>query len=140
MLDEVKGSYMIGMTSSVGSRWPAHASSTGKVLLAHQPADLVESLLKPPLERLTPDTIVDLDQLNLQLRLIRSQGFAIAVDELELGYSDASAPVFSHRGEALAALSIGGASARLTPAKLTSIARLLRRSARNISYHLGYRG
>ena len=44
ILDEVQGGHLIGTSPSVGTRWPAHATSTGKVLLAaaleHDP-DLV---------------------------------------------------------------------------------------------------
>jgi DNA-binding IclR family transcriptional regulator len=34
ILDEVQGDHLIGTSPSIGTRWPAHATSTGKVLLA----------------------------------------------------------------------------------------------------------
>src|SRR3970282_1195809 len=37
ILDEVHGHHLVGSTPSIGTRWPAHATSTGKVLLAHLP-------------------------------------------------------------------------------------------------------
>ena len=59
IVDEVVGSHVIGAMPSLGTRWPAHATSTGKVLLAAL-SDL--ELQRRTLSRLTsftPRTVVE---------------------------------------------------------------------------------
>ena len=68
ILDEVMGSHRVGTTPSVGTRWPAHATSTGKVLLAALGAADLEALLASPLPALTPRTITGQAALRRELR------------------------------------------------------------------------
>ncbi len=139
LLDEVKGNYLMGMQSSVGTRWPVHASSTGHVLLAFLPVDTLAAHLSQPLLPITEYTIVDLGILQQRLAQIRRQGFATAMDDLEIGYSDISVPVFDHTGATIAAISIGGATPRLPQSKLVEIAQLLCETAVTVSHQLGFR-
>jgi len=138
-LDEVRGKYLIGRASSVGARWPAHACSTGKVLLAHADPMLVSELLGQELPRLTEKTIGSREALLLELARVRKLGYGIDVDELEIGHSSVSTPIFNHRGEGIAAISISGPSARLNPKKLVELSERLKASSTLISYQLGYR-
>lgn len=137
-LAEVEGRYVMGMMSSVGSRWPAHASSTGKVLLAHLSADRLANTLEQPLRQLTAHTITNLSRLRQQLAQVREQGYATASDELELGYSDVAAPIFDQEDQVIAALAVGGATMRMTGDKRAAVAKLVRESARRVSRQLGY--
>jgi DNA-binding IclR family transcriptional regulator len=139
MLDEVKGRYVMGMMSSVGTRYPAHASSTGKVLLAGLSKQEVDDRLPDPLPQLTPHTITDRALLHEQLKTAQGNSYAIARDELELGYSDVAAPIHNHDGELIAALTIGGASTRMTPEKQEEIIPMLREAASRLSHQLGHR-
>lgn len=123
----------------IGTRWPAHATSTGKLLLAFlDPADL-EPLLLAPLARLTPKTLADPQSLRQELACIREQGYALAVEELEAGYAALSAPLRNHAGQVAAAISIGGPVARLTPDKIPDIVTLLKAAAGRISTRLGFK-
>src|SRR4029434_2622327 len=47
ILDEVAGAHVLTSSGHIGTRWPLHATSTGKVLLAFQPAAL--AALRRPL-------------------------------------------------------------------------------------------
>jgi len=139
MLDEVKGRYVMGMMSSVGTRYPAHTSSTGKVLLAGLSEREVDERLPAPLPQLTPHTITDRALLHEQLAAARANGYATARDELELGYSDVAAPIHNHDGVVIAALTIGGASTRMTPEKQEEIIPLLCEAAARLSHQIGHR-
>ncbi len=138
-LDEVRGRYLLGMASSVGARWPAHACSTGKVLLAFADPTLVENLFKQTLDKLTPQTLTEPDALRKELSCVRAQGYGIEFDELEVGHSSVSTPIFNHRGEGIAAISISGPSARLSKKKLVRLSELLKSASTRISFQLGYR-
>ena len=140
ILDEAPGSYLVSAAPSIGTRWPAHATSTGKLLLAHlHPADL-EPRLRSPLARLTPFTLAEPEALRAELARIRQLGYATAREELEAGYVGISAPVYNHDGRVVAALSLGGPAARLTPEHTPEFVRLLREAAGRISARLGFRG
>ena len=140
ILDGVEGPSLVGASSEVGTRWPAHATSTGKVLLAAG-SGLGGSDRRPrQLRRLTPRTITDPVRFERELDRARERGWATAVEELEAGYVAVGAPVLDHAGRALAAISVGGPAARLTGRRIPLLARRVVRSARRIARHLGAAG
>jgi DNA-binding IclR family transcriptional regulator len=112
ILDEVSGSHFLGAAGNIGTRWPLHATSTGKAVIAFDDAGV--SRLDVKLDALTPQTITELDQLRQQLGDIRRCGYAETVDELEEGFSGVAAVVRGGAGEVLGALSICGPTQRLS--------------------------
>jgi DNA-binding IclR family transcriptional regulator len=137
ILDEVFGSHVLGNTQSLGTRWPAHATSTGKVLLAHLPPERLEAFLAGGLQRLTERTITDPAALRQALAAARTQGYATVAEELEAGFVAAGAPVRNFAGEVVAAISVGGPALRLTSDRLGEIARQVVAAAERISRRLG---
>lgn len=138
IVDEVISPNLVGGTPFVGTRWPAHATSTGKAVLAHLPAGDLGAFLRRPLPRFTEHTITSGDKLRRELARIRTLGYATVRDELEIGYAAVAAPVFSHEGRAVAALCVGGPAARLTPERLAEIAPLVQQAAERTSQRLGF--
>jgi IclR family acetate operon transcriptional repressor len=115
ILDEVTSKHFVGASGNVGTRWPIHATSTGKALIAfeqHGP-----DRLRPELLSLTAKTITEFDVLERQLGDIRRRGFAETVDELEEGFSGVGAVVRGGMGEILGALSICGPSQRMSESR-----------------------
>jgi DNA-binding IclR family transcriptional regulator len=138
ILDGVEGPSLVGASSEVGTRWPAHATSTGKVLLAAERAD--GSRRAPQsrrLRKITRRTITDPGRLDRELARVRERGWATAIEELELGYVAVGAPIRDHAGRALAAISLGGPAARLTKARIPDLIRRVVRGAERISRRLG---
>jgi DNA-binding IclR family transcriptional regulator len=134
VLDEVQGRHKLSPAPFIGSRWPAHAASTGKVLLAAHggwPAD------SPKPARLTPQTITSVARLNAELELVRERGWATAVEELEPGYVAVGAPVRNHLGAVVAAISSGGPSTPFTTPRIPRLARTVCDAAARISQRLG---
>ena len=115
ILDEVTSKYFVGASGNVGTRWPIHATSTGKALIAFEQKG--PERLRQTLQRLTPRTITELDALEKQLGDIRRRGFAETIDELEEGFSGVGAVVRGGMGEVLGALSICGPSQRMTESR-----------------------
>jgi DNA-binding IclR family transcriptional regulator len=151
ILDGVEGPSLVGASSEVGTRWPAHATSTGKVLLAAEGANREEVRGGPNsgrrrrksrrrLRKLTPRTITDPDRLDRELDRIAERGWATAVEELETGYVAVGAPIRDHADRAVAAISIGGPAARLTKDRIPDLGRRVVRAADRISRRLGSGG
>jgi DNA-binding IclR family transcriptional regulator len=137
ILDEALSAHRVGTSPSVGTRWPAHATSTGKVLLAAlEPADL-RSLLAFPLEALTPRTITDEAALQRELARVRDRGYATGVEELEPGFVAVAVPIQARDGHVVAALGIGGPRVRLDTDRLDEVAALLQAQARLVAGRLG---
>lgn len=139
ILDEVAGRHRVGSAQSIGTRWPAHATSTGKLLLAHLPQAEQDTIVRSALPQLTSRTISKPEALRREFARIRARGHATAMEELEAGFTAVSAPVRSHEGRVAAAVSVGGPSARLTPARVAKIAPLVQKAADRVSRQLGFK-
>ena len=124
ILDEVTGDHVIGAGGNVGTRWPLHATSTGKVVIAFDDSGILR--LGEDLQSLTKNTIVDHGVLERQLGNIRRRGFAESVDELEDGFSGVATVIRGGLGEVLGALSICGPTQRLTSARRARLGASLR--------------
>jgi IclR family transcriptional regulator, acetate operon repressor len=140
IVNEVHSRQWLHASPSAGTRWPAHATSTGKVLLAHLPEADRRRLLRPPLARPARNTITTMTALRDELARVRGQGYATAAGELEDGYSAVGAPVLDHEGRVIAAVSIGGPSARLPAERLKELLPTLFGASTRISRRLGYTG
>ncbi len=139
ILDEVHGRHIVGNVQFIGTRWPAHATSTGKVLLAHLPDGEREAALPSPLPRLTPQTITSAAALRRELARVREQGYATAIEELEAGLVAIGAPVRNGASSVVAAVSIGGPSHRLTRERFPEIVARVKKAGERISVKLGYK-
>ncbi|MCM2257562.1 MAG: IclR family transcriptional regulator [Vicinamibacteria bacterium] len=139
IVDEVQGGYMIGTAPAAGTRWPAHATSTGKVILAFTDEATLEAFLAAPLARCTPRTLVGAAALRRDLQRVRARGYAVTTEELEAGYVAVGAPVRDAAGQVVAAVSVGGPRARLGAAAVAELGRRLPQAAAVLSHRLGYR-
>jgi IclR family transcriptional regulator, pca regulon regulatory protein len=98
---------------TVGTRFPAYATSMGRVLLAHLPApELAEYLARADLAPLTPSTVTDRSELAAILGRVRAQGFALVDQELEEGLRSAAAPVRNREGSVVAAVNLSVSASR----------------------------
>jgi DNA-binding IclR family transcriptional regulator len=91
-----------------------HSTSSGKVLLAYAPEDVLSALLDRGLVRRTEHTITDPAQLRQELERVRAQGHGTCFEEDKLGLNAVAVPLRNPEGEVVAALAIAGPSYRLT--------------------------
>ena len=108
----------VRLVTAVGSRLPAFASASGRVLLADLPAEAVE-VAYAGMSLVTP-TGVDLGELPDLLGLLaraRDDGFAENVEETALGLHCIAVPVRNGRGRALAAMTVCVPTGRIDPAR-----------------------
>lgn len=94
-----------------GSRLPANCTSMGRVLLAGLPDAEVRTLLKthPPVKR-TSNSITSAKKILAVVQQIRTTGFAIVDQEIEIGLRSIAVPLFDSRGKVVAALNVGVAA------------------------------
>jgi len=107
-------------------------------MLAHLSLERRRALLSAvALERFTPNTIVDRDELIRQLDLTKARGYAISIDEQNIGISSVAAPVLNHRGEPIGAIGVIGPSFRLPVNRLHALGRDVIEAARRTSGNIG---
>jgi DNA-binding IclR family transcriptional regulator len=140
VVDKIDSPHPIRLVSSVGFRSPPHCTGVGKVLLAHLPAGSTERLLHAyEWRRYTPNTITEPEQFAAELVKIRSQGYAIDMEEFNLGLRCVAAPLRDYTGAVVAAVSVSGPSSRIGLTQINDLAQTVLNFSRQMSQELGYR-
>jgi len=106
---QVDARYLLGSRDWTEVDVPVHCSALGKVFLAH-------GVVPPPVEPLdrpTTVTISSLDDLRRDGERTRRRGWAVTLDELEVGLTGLAVPVHGHHGDLVAALGISGPTPRM---------------------------
>ncbi len=139
-VDMRESSQSIRLYAEVGRRAPLFAGGVPKVLLAFMPQAEREAMLdRMELKQITPYTITDRQALEDMLVRIRKQGYVVTADDLEEGAHSIAAPIFDHRGRAVAAISVAGPSSRFTNDRIRQFIALVREGTAQVSHNLGYR-
>src|SRR5579864_2544752 len=137
-IEQIASPNLVVNVNWVGKQTPLHATSNGKVLLAHLPEADRLRLFGPALPRLTPRTITDVRVLEKQLHRVLDDGYAFTLEELEQGLNAVAAPVFAADGRVVAAFSVAGPAYRVTPHRLTELGEMTKDAGEAISRRLGY--
>jgi DNA-binding IclR family transcriptional regulator len=133
-VDFVPSRASVASIARIGRASIAHATATGKVMIAW-------GAERPPrgrLERFTDRTIVDHAKLREEVEEVRGRGWARAEGEREEHLNAIAAPVFGSRGELAAILGIQGPDTRFVRAAQDAAAPVLVASAVALSRELGY--
>jgi DNA-binding IclR family transcriptional regulator len=138
-LYQAQGTRTVAMHDWVGDPTVLHATSSGKVLLAHLPAARIGEVLAAPLERFTDRTLTDPGVLRGQLDEIVGRGWALAEEEYEEGLQAVAAAIRGPEGDVVAALSAAGPAYRMPTEELPALARRVLEAAEQISPGLGHR-
>ncbi len=109
----------IRVSANVGTRFPAHATAMGKVLMAFQPdAEIADWLRGAPFPRLTDRTPTEAATLRDRLKAVRTQGYDSALDELDYGIVSVAVPVFDGSRRILAAINCSTSTTRISQEEL----------------------
>jgi len=129
---------LLRLEAHVGSRFPAHATSMGRVLLAGlSPERLNRYFEHAKLEALTERTITDPAKLRGLIQDCRRLGYAAVEDELAYGVVALAVPVFDHQQRVVAALNSSSHTRRTTRARLVrERLAMLQEASREISTDL----
>jgi len=139
-VDQVAGSSALQLHNWVGQRIPLHATSNGKVLLSGlSDADAVK-VVGRTLRGYTDSTVRSTAELVGQLADVRRQGYAVAVDELEVGLTAVAAPVRNAHDDVVASISVSGPTFRLDGDERDRATAATVDVAQEISRRLGWGG
>ena len=138
-VDNVDGHPTMRMRSRVGSRAPAHATASGKAILAFLPdVERQQALADLVLSALTPATITAPIDFAAELAVTRERGYAIDDEENETGIRAIAAPVFDYSGVPVAAMTVSGWTITMTPERCAELAPELLRLCAEVSHELGH--
>lgn len=140
-IEKLEGNETLRMHSKVGRRAPMHCTSVGKVILAYLPSSEVTKIFEEyKLEKHTIHTITEKEALYNHLVDIRNKGYALDLEENEVGISCISTPIFDRSGKVIAAVSISGPTTRMTNETMNELKDKMIEVSKKISARLGYRG
>jgi IclR family pca regulon transcriptional regulator len=109
----VPTSRIMTVAISVGTRFPAYATSMGRVLLGGMSdEDLSTYLDNLTLDRLTPRTIASVAALRAEILRVRAQGWSLVDQELEEGLRAVAAPIRDRAGCTVAAVNVSAHASR----------------------------
>ncbi len=110
---------LVRLEAHIGSRFPAHATSMGRVLLAGlSPERLQNYFQTASFAALTDRTVCDPGELRALIEECRRLGYAAVQDELAYGVVALAVPVFDQRGRVVAALNTSSHSRKTTRTRL----------------------
>lgn len=98
---------IMAVTITIGTRFPAHMTSMGRVLLAGLTPELIDAYFTTAeLTARTAATTVNEQDLRREIQLARTQGYCFVDQELESGLRSVAAPVRGPDGETVAAINV----------------------------------
>ncbi len=130
-LDQTESSSDVQVRNWTGEHCPMHAVPSGLVILAHSPESYVDEFLSGSLERYTPRTMTNPQQLRDRLDRIRSTGYSWVFEEFAEGINSVAAPIIENDDRVVAALHIHGPAYRFPKPELTHDHGLAIRQAAN---------
>ena len=109
---QVECDHPVQVRDWTGTRAPLHAVPSGLVLLADWPEEAVAAYSAHGLAALTPQTVIDAEQLRARLEDVRRSGYAWGLEEFVDGINSVAAPVRDAGGNAVAAIHVHGPAYR----------------------------
>jgi DNA-binding IclR family transcriptional regulator len=140
LLREAPNAFLVSNVRA-GARLPAHATTIGRILLAHMSEPAVTTLYAgQPLAAFTSKTATSLADLMAQLARDRAQGFAWSHGNYEPGIGSCAVAILDHRGKAVAAINVTGPEASFAPdqPRALEIREAVAAAAAEISRGIGY--
>ncbi len=99
---------VISVGITVGARFPAACTATGRVLLAAQPEESWDAIIRDiPLKRMTDRTVTDPVEFRSILENVRADGWCLVDQELEIGLISIAVPIYSSMGGLVGAINVG---------------------------------
>jgi IclR family pca regulon transcriptional regulator len=129
---------LVRLEAHVGSRFPAHVTSMGRVLLAGLSAARLDQYFRTQkFTRFTESTVTDPKKLRQLIEECRKSGYSAVEDELAYGVVAVAVPVYDQAGRVVAALNSSSHSRRITKTKLVrERLGMLQQASREISAEL----
>ena len=135
-LYKVDCEHPVRLRSHLGKENPAYCTSSGQVMLAFQPEEVVDQVIAEGLVPYTDKTITSPEKLKSLLKTIRETHVALSVEELHESVASIGAPIRDHHGNVVASVSVAGPVQRLTNYTIPKLTKLVKLAANEISVRL----
>jgi IclR family acetate operon transcriptional repressor len=137
IVESLEGSQNLRVSSYSGTRAAYHSTACGRALLAYHPLSFRRIIYNlGSLPAATDRTVTDPEALEAVLERCRTVGWTTEFEENEIGGACVAAPIFAPGGQAIAAVSIAGPSARFEPETIERLGRLLVSSLAEITVEM----
>ena len=137
-IDKIESTFPVRMYSRVGARAESYCTGVGKALIAFlSDYEFERYLQKVSFIRFTPNTITSARELREEIGRIRTQGYALDLEEHEEGVRCAAAPVFGFDGRIAGSISVAAPAFRKSEDDIRVLASAVMGAARQISDNLG---
>lgn len=143
-VDRIQGRSIITVSTNVGREALRHCTASGKAISAYLPPEQLHQIYDGrELPQYTPNTITDLASLEAHLQVVREQGYAVDDEERYQGVRCVGAPIFDHRGQVIASVSVSSPSSQMDLNRIKQIEELkgiVIKVATQLSARLGHTG
>lgn len=138
-IDNVESGQPIRRTAQSGFETPLHIGSAGKVLLAGLSPDELDAYFESvPLRAFDGGAHISRADLMAEISLAQNQGYCIALREITADAAAVSAPLYDHRGQTCAVLTVSLPADRFSSSLRAQCIRDLLKVTAEISVHLGF--
>ena len=143
-LDQVAGQSALQIHNWVGRRNPMYATANGRVLLAHLSVAERDAILAAAgpggrLPRLTDRTLTTREAVLAELERVARDGYAVVIDELEVGLTAIAAPIRGIDAQVIASVSVSGPTFRVAH-RVPAVVKAVVEAAEQISQRMGWSG
>lgn len=132
----IEGPKRVKLAAASGQSLPAHATASGKAILAFLPEAELRGVLGHGMPRYTPRTIQSVEAFIEDARRARDRGYAVSDRELENDITALAAPVRDAESHPLASVSIVGPAYRMTEHRIRKVAPKLLSAVQELSLEL----
>ena len=130
----------ITVKTEIGIEAPFHCTATGKAVAAFLPEEKIEELIKiKGLTSYTPKTIVSPGMLKAHFASIRENGYAVDVEEFDIGVRCIAAPVRNFKGKVIGSVGISGSIVTMTLENIQKHIPVVLEISKKISSAIGYK-
>jgi DNA-binding IclR family transcriptional regulator len=137
-IDKIESTFPIRMYSRIGARAESYCTGVGKALIAFlTDYEFERYLQKVYFMKFTPNTITSAEGLREEVARIRSQGYALDLQEHEEGVRCAAAPVFGLDGRVAGSISMAAPAFRKSESAIERLAPAVVEAAQQVSMNLG---
>lgn len=138
-IDKVESPKSMIRYSRVGMRVPLYCTAVGKIILGGvSDEDIIKALSKTEFIKLTPNTVDNLYELLKQVQNAREFGYALDLEEIQLGLICIAVPVYNHLGNIVAAVSASGSASQLPMDSIQQLVKKVQEAGNGISSSLGW--
>ncbi|MEK4025022.1 IclR family transcriptional regulator [Sporosarcina sp. FSL W7-1283] len=140
-IEKIDTHQKVRLYTAIGRRSPLYAGACSRAILSFLPDTEIDDYLDSiELTSFGRGSITDETQLRETINQARIDGYTVSHSELENHTSAIAAPIFDHKGDVIAGISVAGIEANYQGEKIQYFAEKTLEAAKKISMQLGHDG